>query len=99
MTSITRSRHAVPCRPIDFGARNARRLLTELLAAAPALVKHERRQVSDNELREYIGQSLIRTPRPAASRLLRELRDSGLACEQKRFGRIYTQVSTGGYDG
>ena len=35
---------------------------------------------------------LARSPRASASRLLREFRDSGYACEQARFGQLHRQL-------
>ena len=60
-----------------------------MLEEQPELVKYERKTMSDDEVMEYIAGEISRNPKLKASPLLRKLRDSGRACEQKRFGRLY----------
>ncbi len=62
------------------------------LAKQPSRPRYERTQMSDEELRRFVLEESPKHPVPSASRLLRLLRDSGFACEQKRFGRIFEQI-------
>ena len=64
-----------------------------MLEEQPELVKYERTTMSDEEVMEYIAGELSSHPKLKASPLLRNLRDSGRACEQKRFGRLYKRVA------
>lgn len=61
-----------------------------LLAEQPALTVYDRTPLSDDEVIAYIREQW--TPSPGASRteLLRRLRASGRACEQKRFSALYS---------
>jgi hypothetical protein len=51
-----------------------------------------RKQLSDEQIAEFIRQRAKLLPRPSASAVLRILRDEGSACEQKRFSRIYKTI-------
>jgi len=70
-----------------------KRRLKAMLEEQPELAKYERKTMSDEEVMEYIAGELSRNPKLKASPLLRKLRDSGRACEQKRFGRLYRRVA------
>lgn len=72
--------------------------LTELARTQPAPAVFSRRQLSDAEVAAYISRSLAADPTASATRLLRMLRDSELACEQRRFYRLYRDL-VGGADG
>lgn len=67
--------------------------LAELLAAQPPVPRYERKQLSDNEVAEMIARRLAQVPGMSASRMLRELRDAGYACEQQRFAGLHRQVA------
>jgi hypothetical protein len=67
--------------------------LAGLLAAQPPIRRFERKRQSDRELLDAITARLARAPATSANRLLRELRDAGLACEQHRFTRLYRQAA------
>jgi len=43
-----------------------------------------------------IAGRLTLEPRMSASRMLREFRDAGYACEQQRFADLHRQVAGGG---
>jgi hypothetical protein len=49
--------------------------------------------VSDDDVIAFIRQRLAADPKGSHTRLLRELRDSGQACEQGRFRRLFKQVN------
>lgn len=54
---------------------------------------YERRQTSDTEIVEIIQALVEREPNLSATRALRQVRDSGIACEQKRFGSLFRDVA------
>ena len=67
--------------------------LARLLAAQPPIPRYNRKRQSDREILDAIGTRLAQAPATSASRLLRELRDAGLACEQRRFSRLYRETA------
>ncbi|NJC70855.1 hypothetical protein HC031_14175 [Planosporangium thailandense] len=71
--------------------------LTELARTQPAPVVFSRQPLSDAEVTAYISQSLAADPKASATRLLRTLRDSQLACEQHRFHRLYRDLVGGAH--
>jgi hypothetical protein len=68
------------------GASN---VLEGLLEAAPPLATYERIPRTDAQVAGFIRRRLTTNPEATASRLLREFRDLGYACEQRRFATIY----------
>ena len=72
-----------------------RQMLAAELKRQPDIARFERRQLTDDEVRSYVESELQANPSTARSVLLRRLRDSGQACEQKRFGRLYGEVLGG----
>lgn len=73
----------------------ATRYLTRLLVDQPPIPRYMRKQFSDDEVREIIAGRLVQKPGTPASRMLREFRDAGFACEQQRFARLHRQVTGG----
>lgn len=69
-----------------------RKVLGGLLAAAPPLVRYQRSPRTDPQVAAFVRQRLASDPDARASRLLREFRDLGHACEQGRFAAIYRAV-------
>jgi hypothetical protein len=67
--------------------------LAELLAAQPPVPRYGRKQLSDNEVTAMIACCLAQVPGMSASRMLREFRDAGYACEQHRFAELHRQVA------
>jgi len=63
--------------------------LERLLACQPAAVRYDRRQRSDAEVANFIRTRLRRDPSLSHSRLLRQFRDAGNACEQSRFASLF----------
>jgi hypothetical protein len=55
-------------------------------------VTPRRKPQNDDAIVRMIERSLARDPSAKKSRLLRSMRDAGLACEQGRFSRLYQQV-------
>jgi hypothetical protein len=74
---------------------SATRHMTELLASQPPIARHERKKLSDEEVIAMITSRLALEPGMPASRMLREFRDAGYACEQQRFAALHRQVSGG----
>ncbi|MGW5258160.1 hypothetical protein ACWERW_35435 [Streptomyces sp. NPDC004012] len=52
--------------------------------------RYERRPMTDEAVIDFIEQSMNSHPGSSRTRLLRLLRDQGMACEQKRFAALYT---------
>ena len=65
---------------------------SQKLAQAPPTPVYQRKAMADDELREYVRAATNKEPNITKSSLLRSLRDSGRACEQKRFSRCYQEV-------
>ena len=74
---------------------DASRYLTQLITEQPPIRRYERKKLTDQEVRDMIAQRLAQEPGMSASRLLREFRDSGYACEQQRFGQLHRLVAGG----
>jgi hypothetical protein len=68
------------------------RLMQSALEEAPPMTTHDRKRLDDEEIRRHIRESLRGDPRITHSRLLRSLRDKGLACEQSRFASLFREV-------
>jgi hypothetical protein len=71
------------------GRADASRHMARLLAQQPGVPRYERKKLSDAEVLALIADGLAGTPGASASRLLRQFRDAGYACEQGRFGRLH----------
>lgn len=56
------------------------------------LERYDREPASDRELRAMIRKLKKADPSLSATRALRALRDSGVACEQKRFGALFREI-------
>lgn len=67
--------------------------LRELTAAQPPLPTYDRRPMTDEQVRVWIERRLRRDPDIAKTTLLRAFRDAGLRCEQKRFGKLFEEVT------
>lgn len=77
--------------PIDRAA--AHRYLNELTEAQEPLQRYEGATKDDLEVRRFLAEALRSSPGATKSRLLREFRDGGNSCEQKRFGRLFDDVA------
>jgi len=78
------------------GRAEATRHMTHLLALQPPVARYERKKLSDDEVTAMISGRLAQEPGMPASRMLREFRDAGYACEQQRFAELHRQVAGGG---
>jgi hypothetical protein len=54
-----------------------------------------RARMTDEEVRQFIAQELRKQPRANVTGLLRQLRESGRACEQGRFKALFGEVRQG----
>lgn len=68
--------------------------LDRLLSRQPALVRYDRKQCSDSEVSSYIRERLNSSGSLSRTRLLREFRDCGNACEQSRFATLFDAASS-----
>lgn len=80
----------------DEGFDAVRRRFRRRLARAPELEKFDRTPMTDTNVRRFlkarIREQIKQGVRPAHTPLLRELRDGGQACEQKRFRQLFLEV-------
>jgi hypothetical protein len=67
----------------------------KLLSTQPAIPKYERLQLSDAQVKAFIRRILRTNGDLSHSPMLRILRDSNMACEQKRFATLYREVVKG----
>lgn len=65
----------------------------KLLAQLPDLPRLERRRLHNDEIRAFISTQLDEFRRPTHTALLRKLRQSGSACEESRFRRLFRQLT------
>ncbi|KFA89882.1 hypothetical protein [Archangium violaceum] len=72
----------------EVDAAHAREYYEGLIHRSAPPVRYERTPMTDDEVRQFIVRAL-RTRKLSCSATLRQLRDSGLACEQKRFSRLF----------
>jgi hypothetical protein len=64
----------------------------ELIDAQPEFEQPQRKPMTDENVLQFVRRHLAQNPLLCASPLLRQLRQSGWACEQKRFGKLFHQV-------
>jgi hypothetical protein len=64
----------------------------ELARMQPPAPKYDHTPMSDDEVRSYVSSKLGENPSAKHTALLRQLRDSGRACEQSRFRRLFEEV-------
>lgn len=58
----------------------------------PARVQHNRTPHSDARIQRWIARQLKQSPAVGHSKLLRVLRTEGIACEQNRFKRLFSEM-------
>ncbi|MBI4817022.1 MAG: hypothetical protein HY791_12230 [Deltaproteobacteria bacterium] len=76
----------------EFDPPALRRHFDQLRKEQPVTKKLDRAPMSDDEVRAFVRAELSTNPKSKHSPLLRKLRDSGRACEQKRFGTLFAEV-------
>jgi hypothetical protein len=75
-----------------LNCRDLAKAYRRLLNKQPEMVAYDRQPMTDRDVLRYVTMRLEETPGMRISPMLRLLRDSGFACEQKRFGRLYRQI-------
>ena len=80
----------------SFGTSFARSTVETMVNSAQPLPTFDGRRLSDHCIREWIGGHLDRAPEATKSTALRTLRDVGFACEQGRFGLLFSEVKGAG---
>jgi hypothetical protein len=78
----------------EFTVTSAVDRTKRLMAASEPLPRYERTTLTDIQVVEFIEHHRRKIEHASASRLLRELRDSGMACEQSRFRRLFAESGT-----
>ena len=81
--------------PAEMNAETARRHIERLASCAPELPTIQRTQADDDQIRKFIRQSIRRDAGTSYTRLLREYRTSGHACEQSRFRALFVAEREG----
>lgn len=78
---------------LNFSAQ-VNNIYDTLTGNAKPAVKYDRKKLDDTAVRDFITSFLgtCGKARPTASPILRELRNNGMACEQKRFHTIFKSV-------
>jgi hypothetical protein len=64
------------------------------VATVRRVERWDRRRISDEEVLSFIRQATGKDPELSRTRALRHLRDSGWACEQRRFAVLFEQAGT-----
>ncbi len=78
--------------PSTWSAPEARRQVAMLHAVTPVLERPDRQPMSDKEVTAFVRRAFKTDRTLSASRALRLLRQSGKACEQKRFKSLFEEV-------
>jgi hypothetical protein len=78
----------------EFDSAKVRNLLQKDLECSKDILRYDRLKQTDLEIRNWI-RTRLNTESSSRSSLLRELRDAGLACEQRRFAGLYEEVIAG----
>jgi hypothetical protein len=78
--------------PQRFTASALRNHYAHLVTTTAPLRTYDRRPMSDEEVMEFIQRASARDSSVSHTGLLRRLRSTGQACEQKRFKRLFQEV-------
>jgi hypothetical protein len=78
--------------PFPWKVAGFQNLLERLPMTEPMGQTPQRKPVSDEDVREYVRKALRENAKSRHTTLLRLYRESGYACEQKRFGRLFKEV-------
>lgn len=76
-----------------LSVETVRARLERVLERSTAVPQDGREKMMDDDVRAFIRQGVARDPQAGHSKLLRALRDSGRACEQSRFRRLFFEVT------
>lgn len=75
-----------------FKVSTVKKIIEKAVENSPMLIQYDRTVLEDSEVKDFIDREIKISPSASASFLLRKLRDSGFACEQKRFKGFYSEV-------
>ncbi len=78
--------------PEHMNAPTARTVCADWVRECPSLTQYDREKQRDAQVLQFIRNRLKEEPSLSHSRLLRELRASGRACEQGRFRELFLSV-------
>jgi hypothetical protein len=59
---------------------------------SPPIMKPNRTPTTDDQVKKFISAALDADPKAKHSRLLRDYREGGSACEQSRFRKLFLEV-------
>ena len=76
-----------------FETTKVHHYLKSMIDVAPDLKVYDRERLDQDAVKAYIENAYKHNPAVTKTSLLRRFRDDGLACEQKRFGEIFTNVT------
>ena len=78
----------------EFDSAKVRDLLHKDLDHSEDIIRYHRRKQTDSEIQDWIRTRLDNDYScSSCSSMLRELRDGGFACEQRRFARLYGEIA------
>lgn len=80
----------------NFGFAALRARIEKTAEGLEDAPRYDRQPMTDAEVKRWIRKAGREVERPSASALLRLFRDSGFACEQKRFGRLFRDAAGAG---
>lgn len=72
--------------------QSATAVITDAMVGAPALPRFDRTPLVDDEVRDFLRAAIDSDPTAGWTVLHRVLRQSGRACEQKRFRRLFYEI-------
>jgi hypothetical protein len=64
-----------------------------ILSRAPEARTYHRKRMTETQVETFIRKALLKEPKVSFSALLRSLRDSGMACEYKRFRQMFHTIT------
>jgi hypothetical protein len=85
-------RHAIENASDGLDRESVKRRFARHLDGGPRDIRAKRDGMSDNEVTDYITKALTCDSGARPTPLLRELRDSGRACEQSRFKELFRRA-------
>lgn len=68
-------------------------IYSKLLDEQPPLTKYNRERLPIREIKSYIRNAITKNAEATKTKLLRDYRDEGFACEQKKFYALFEKVS------
>ena len=91
--SVRAARHVLAVSQLTaLNACSARSALSTLTLSLDELPQIRGRKQTDDEIVDWITAEALRSPGLTKTTALRKLRDSGRACEQDRFGDLFTET-------